>query len=275
MSHSQRLLTVLVLLSPLVGCGKDNNKTAEGDKSKPADATPAEIAPPSPNENKPAPGAKDSKAPDYKFTMAEFEEATKQERERPGVKSKYDGKVLELSGVVEFPIIDDGKQSAFFTLKSAKPATGFDTFSVTCMCDDQSVYGTLGRGQTIRVRGVYGTGHLKPCEVVEKGPETLVRVTAEQLAKDFTMNREEAVKKYDGKTLVLSGTVSKIKPYAEGLKVNCLELKGDGKTVVECRYNKPEVADRYKVGETVKLVGSTGSSLDGVLNIVPCYPLPK
>jgi hypothetical protein len=261
----QRVLTALVLLALLVGCGKD--KPTEGDKSNP-DAAPGGSASPT-----------DGKAPDYKLTVEELGEESK--RDRSGTNAKYAGKVLELSGVVGAPIVDDGNQSPIFDLKSTKPLPVLETaFSITCVCDDRSLYGGLGRGQTVRVRGVYDKfGQLKPCAVLEKGPDTRVQVTAEQLAADFTADPEAAGKKYYDRTLVVTGTVVKIKPFAKGLTINRLELKGDGKLVVDVGYNKPAVADTYKVGDTVKVLTSQinppGISGDNVVGLFVCYPLPK
>jgi hypothetical protein len=258
MSTGHRVLSSIVLLVFLVGCGKD--KGTEGHKPGAS-----------------ASAATTSQAPDFTLTVDELDEATKEERKRVGADSKYTGKLLELSGLVEFPIVDDGNQSPIFTLKSAKLPTGLDTtFSITCVCDDRSLYGALGRDQTVLVRGWYDeSGQLKSCRVVEKGPDTRVQVTAEQLAADFTTNREAAVKKYFDRTLVLTGTVTKIKPHGEGLTINCHELKGDGKTVVEVRYNKPAVADQYKVGDTVKITSSMLLSGGAALNLALSYPLPK
>jgi hypothetical protein len=265
MFTGHRVLSALVLLALLVGCGKD--KPTEGDGSKPGEAPGGSAS------------LTDGKAPDYKLTVEEMGEEIK--KDRAGTEAKYAGKVLELSGVVEFPIVDDGNQSPIFTLKSTKPRTGLETtFSIDCVCDDRSLYGALGREQTVRVRGVYDKfGRLTPCAVLEKGPDTRVLVTAEQLAADFTANREEARKKYSDKTLVVTGTVTKIKPHGEGSTINRLELKGDGKLVVDVGYNKAHVADQYKVGDTVKVltsrINAPGISGDNVVGLFMCYPLPK
>ena len=262
MSTRPRPLAVFVLLALLIGCGKD--KAADRDGSKPAEAPP-EVATSVPKET------------DYKLTMDELEQEIK--ADSSVTSTKYGGKVLELSGIVESPIVDAGKKVVAFELKSSKPRPDHTTIEILCICDDRSVYGTLGRGQTLRVRGVYirAGGIMKPCEVVEKGPDTRALIASPQLAAEFTANWDEAKRKYNEKTLVLSGTVSAIKHRSDGkgLEFNLLELKGDGNTVVECLYINPEVADRYKVGDAVELVGSLSFSVRGTLNIAFCWPLPK
>jgi predicted small lipoprotein YifL len=260
---SSALLALIVLLA---GCGK---KGAQADKSNAPDATPTPGATPT---GTPAPGTappvvKVPKNPDYKLeATALLEELTK---DRKGTEAKYGGKVLEVNGVARAPATGHGP-GAMFMLGSP---TRVDLNPFICITDDTSLVGNIGAWQTLRVREIFNGrgGTLDHCEVVEKGPDTILRVTAEELARDFTTSRPQASIKYNEKTLILTGTVSDFKTTSP--KSRDAVLKGDGKTSIECTYSNPASTAKLKVGDSVKLICSVTNSGNGVVKVEFGYPL--
>lgn len=212
--------------------------------------------------------------PEADFKLSAGDYAKEFKKDEKAAQGKYKGKIVELSGTVKLavgPALGVKKSSLSIVTPDPKDPFGPD---VMCISDDPEFFARAGLGQTVRIKGKVGqvTNWLESSELVDRGPNTRIVVTGETIAKDFTADLEMAQKKYDDKTLVLSGTIAAIKPYP-GLKINYVELKGDGKTVIECRYNDPSLVDKLKVGDTVKVQAVLTSAEKGNLNITNCFPL--
>ncbi|MDB5308577.1 MAG: hypothetical protein JWO38_2779 [Gemmataceae bacterium] len=214
------------------------------------------------------------KVPDYKLEAAQLQEELR--KDRKGTQSKYDGKVLELSGTILSPPVGHGGRNVSFILESSAFRPDLGEFALLCIGDDPSLEATLGQGQTVRLRAIYNGrgGTLDHCEVVEKGPDTLIRLTAEDLAKEFTADRVEAAKIYDKKTLIMTGTISAI-TLNPSLKTKNIVLKGDDRTAIVCSCTSLEFVARAKVGDPVKFIGSAVNSGEGFVKVDYCHPLLK
>ncbi|MBP3956209.1 hypothetical protein J8F10_13040 [Gemmata sp. G18] len=214
-----------------------------------------------------------SSAADFKLPAGEF--AKELRKDAKAAREKYQGKTVELTGVVASAAQGFEGKNSYVSVETPDPAVKFGSPDVMCLSSDPEFFAQFGRGQTVRIKGKIGKfGEFLSEEVLEKGPETLIRVSSEALTKEFTADREKAVAKYDRKTLVVSGKISAIKPYP-GLKVKYIELTGDSKTVIECRYSDTNVVEKYQVGQTVKVYGAIATSGEGAVNIAPCYPVTK
>jgi len=191
--------------------------------------------------------------PDYVMTVQEFR--AEFERNSKTAEEKYTGKVLEIAGTVLSTSRDDADRGMVLL------GTGdrLEFWPVcTCLFQDRNIAEKVGKKQTVRVRGRYARNFafrmLVGCVIVEKGPETLVHITAEQLAREYTADSEACEAQYKDRTLIVSGEISAVK--TDENKVKFVELKGDGTTVIEVRHvdlgGKWPVD--YKVGDKARMV---------------------
>jgi uncharacterized protein (TIGR03066 family) len=212
-------------------------------------------------------------AADFKLTAGEYAKEFKDNDKE--AKEKYKGKIVELSGTIVLtlgPALGVPKSSLTIKTKDPKDPFGPD---VMCLSNDPEFFSRAGLDQTVRIKGKVGQfgSMLESSELVERGPDTRIAVAAESLAKDFTTDEEKASKKYTDKTLVVSGIIAAIKPVV-GLKIKYVELKGDGKTTIECLYNDPQLVEKYKVGDAVKVYGAGPTiSEKGMFRLTNCFPL--
>lgn len=222
-------------------------------------------------------------AADFKLAAADLDRESK---DRKGAEAKYQGKVLEIRGVVD-QVTDsyDGDPSYIFLQGSSTDPFEKALCRIACVVDDPNPCGKFSAGQTITLRGRFDRITIAPllqkCEVVELGPGTALQVSAAELAKAYTADREAARAKYDSHTLILTGEIAAFKKQPELPKVEYLELKGDGETVIECRYpvslSRPRsLKDRYKIGQTIRFACSwtTSSRRDEPKRVVvgDCVP---
>jgi hypothetical protein len=142
----------------------------------------------------------------------------------------------------------------------------------------------LGRGQFVRVVGRFD-GHdpcpeLVSCRIVEKGPDTLIRISAELLAREYTSDQEACTAKYRDRTLFVVGIVSALKKGPNG-SFRHVVLRGDGQTAIECRFNHPFTSvysDSYNPGDQATLVGITAplsESEKGYMLLILCDPTDR
>ena len=267
---SLRWLAFIGVLSFIIGCGKE--KPTESEQHKPVESPkPAE---PQGNGAPALTGPKATDGVDFKLTAAELE--AEQKKDRKAAEAKYKGKTIELSGTVRSTGPIYYAPGSSIDLDSAERGGP----GVLCTTKDLVPPGTLARGQTVRVRGMGSSGpSLVDCVVIERGPDTAIRTTAEQVAKDTTGDPGQATTKYERRTLVLKGKVAAIKTDPNIPAIKYLELKGDGKTVVECRFGSSDqeakIRDGYKVGDTAVFACELTRADKGVFIVGPCYPVAE
>lgn len=147
-----------------------------------------------------------------KLSVSEF--YTEYTADPAAAKKKYAGKILEIQGVVM--TADDinsvaHPQIVLRGLPNEKPFAAL----VSCMfpLEDAKAVCELIPGQTATVRGQLKSDTQKvgvPLtngELVEAGPSPAVRITVEQLAKEYAADKEQTKKKYEEKQMVLEATV--------------------------------------------------------------------
>lgn len=266
-----RTLFVPVLLCCALGCGKD--KPTNQEPQKPAEPQNAAATPAKPETVDAPKKEKEADGP-FKLTAHELEAELK--KDRKATNAKYKDKVIELSGTIRSTAPNE--YAPVSTIDFA-PAERLGT-GVLCSTKSVIAPGTLAIGQTIRVRGTWSDlgPVLIDCAVIEQGPDTAIRTTAEQVAKDTTADPIKAAEKYERRTLVLTGEVATIKN-TEVPGVKFLELKGDGKTVVECRFGlsseSGKIPDRYKVGDKAVFACELARTDKGLFVVAPCFPVTE
>jgi hypothetical protein len=120
----------------------------------------------------------------------------------------------------------------------------------------------LSHGAKVKIKGTLpesdewvGTpGALILCEVVEAAPHQLLKVSAEQLGKEYAANADAAAEKYHDKHALVDGEVAKT-----GTDMYEVELKGT--TPVVCSFNLrfKDPIKRLKPGQKVEVYGQIES----------------
>ncbi|MBN9517793.1 hypothetical protein J0H58_04615 [bacterium] len=198
----------------------------------------------------------DLPAPDFKLTSGEFEVEYKQDRD--AAVRKYTGKVVEVTGEVFDVILAVGGKAANIMFYAADRQS---SIAGAYRSNDMGVLTELGKGETVTLRGTFndsGMGFvaaLDGCVVVKKGPSTVVRMTSVELSKQFSAAPAEAAKKLKGKTVIVTGVVTALKPKSTAPQY--LELKDDGKTPVSVSFGSNfSTAGMYKVGDPITVRSS-------------------
>jgi len=186
-----------------------------------------------------------------KLTTTEFE--TECLKDADAAEKKYRRKTVELSGVVNFITYDLQMKVALVNLQ---PAEKSRVTGVMLIMSDASALGVIGNGQKVTVRGTVVSTispGLEKCELLEKGPETLVRVGTVELAKEYTAGPGTAQTKYAERTFVLTGKVLGIKTKYETQEF--IEFEGDGTTSIQCAnpITVQSWKDRVQPGQTVSV----------------------
>jgi hypothetical protein len=260
-----RLIACVVFVAVLVsGCGAEKKDSAEPKQD-------------SPKQGEPKQGGPSENDATVKLTAAEWGQEWKKDRD--AAQAKYAGKEIELSGTVEaISWSTKGEPSGVF-LRAADPKVGLRIPDVVCLIDDPKLLGKLGQGQTVRVRGkthlLAGGPNLKPCTLVETGPDTVVRLTAEQIVKEYTIDPDGLAKRCKDRTRVVTGTVTAVKPNPDAKHLSYVELKGDVTTTIEVWFDldHSDRVKKYKPGDPVKVVGSHYAVDKGVFKVVSCHPI--
>jgi hypothetical protein len=162
------------------------------------------------------------------------------------------------------------------SLGTAGQKEKYSASNVYCQSKDPNFFALVGPKQDVVIKGkqqqMAGPG-LESAEVVERGPDTRVFVTAEELAKEFSEDLQKARNKYVEKVLIVTGKVTAIKTL-EGFKLKYAELKGDGNLVIKCVFEKPDTVQKLKVGDTVKVYGPNWRKEEGSILVDSCETLP-
>jgi hypothetical protein len=182
------------------------------------------------------------------------------EKDKKAAKEKYKGKIVELSGVVDRANDDPYLKNGYIYLKLKK-----SLFGLRCTLDDLAPWLTVAPGCTIMLKGIasdiYSDGQLYPCVIIQSSPNTCLEITASQLAKEFTKDKDAAVKKFHDKRLIVEGELASKEPSKlDKGQFIYLTLKGDGAVSVRCYVanntsDRQQANDSLKVGQKLKVCG--------------------
>ncbi len=150
-----------------------------------------------------------------------------------------------------------------------------------CLTEMEEPWTTVARGQKVRIKGLYGDVFLAPrllsCVFVETGEYTGVKITAEQLAKEYAADEDATLKKYDKKHLLITGEIAKKE--ANELRAVTLTLKTGNAVEVKCSFTgfDFDVSKNYAVGQTVTIFGDFSLNFGGEsVTLLFCQPVtPK
>lgn len=192
-----------------------------------------------------------SVAPKFTMTAVEFGEEYK--KDKKAADEKFKNEVIELSGKVVLFGRNIGGQS-YLSLEFPKEITGIMVFPT-----EKEPWAKVSPGQQIKVKGKYPEFSISPsllhCVLTEVGNNPAPALTADQLAKEFTADKEATKKKYDDQWLIIEGEMIDTGTSKSGTLM--LRMKGTDKMAVECFFPpdfKDDVA-KLKAGQKVKVIG--------------------
>jgi hypothetical protein len=190
-----------------------------------------------------------AKAPKADFTLTAQQFLDECKKDRTAADKKYKGKIIELSGVVG-DFATTPTKDAIVWLKVEK-APG-----LMCNVRDKEPWTKVVPGQEVKVRGQYlsfGPG-LANGIIVATGPNPLILIWAEDLAKQYATDRDALNAKFKDKYLMVEGEVAGKKPYGKTDGVHVF-LKGTKDVTVCGLFGKDEAAG-IQEGKKIKLFGS-------------------
>ncbi|HZY83414.1 MAG TPA: hypothetical protein VFE78_01175 [Gemmataceae bacterium] len=196
-----------------------------------------------------------SSRPDFTLTAQEIYDESVKDKE--AANKKFDGKVIEVSGVVRDCKASGRDSMLLFELKKQGNA-GFD--NVYCVTEEKECWARHGRGQKVTLRGAWGgrmwtAAAVVRAAVVEAGPNPTVLYGAGRLATEFEADSFTLADRYGKKHLIVEGEVLK-KNEVQGAS-STVFLKGTAKTAVACQFgfHEREQAQGLRVGQQVKVFG--------------------
>jgi tRNA_anti-like len=214
------------------GCGKsDSGSSSKGDTDQ-GTAKPKDT-------NKAADVALDAKA-----WHAEWK------KDKAATAKKYQGKVIELSGVVAQVESDPTGQGGFVFLEVAGDALG-----VQCATVDKEPWAKVSTGSSVKVRGTIpdkaSIAYLVNCVITEAGANPAVAIDGPKLAREVAADPKAAKAKYDEKWAILTGEV------AGKQGDSTLIVKGDGDVQIPCNFVAPDnkAIAPLKAGDKAKVFG--------------------
>lgn len=209
--------------------------------------------------------------PDFTLSVADYyAEFTK---DKKAAAKKYHGKVIELTGVVAGYIgLQDGEP---YIALGRKP--GYS--DIRCLTADPQPWLKHGVGQTVKLRGRQDSGRADPnfyddakgrplladCAVLEASANPTIALEVAHLENQLA-DGVLTTKKYDGKTLRLSGEISTLTIGGDGYVT--IRLKSGPNLSIQCWIGPGErkLARelKLKVGDTVAMYGRCRMSVTAV-----------
>ena len=265
--HLVGSVVLVATFAMLLGCGKKPDDNAQQPQPNPA-PNPAPVVPKPPDPPAKAPSLGPS---EFKMTAEDFEKEFSADKK--AAEAKYVGKVVELSGSVDY-IARYGATQGQVGLRSISGGAPFCTFVI----DDAKLVEKVGKGQKVRLRGRFQSDRFQkyflPAEVVDFGTPTVVPLTAEQLVKEYSAAPDALEEKYRGKTLLVTGEVSAV---TIGMPdPQFVELKGGEKPKVLCFRHPLETWEwpaHYKKGARVRFIGKLTSADEEAVRLLIDIPL--
>jgi hypothetical protein len=189
------------------------------------------------------------KAADFSLTSEELE--TEYHKDEKAADKKYEGKTIELSGVIADIYGDD--DAAYVGLIAGKRILG-----LPCVMIDKEPWAQLAVGQTVKLRGQWAISQkpaLFKCEIVEAGPNPALVLSATQLADEYTKDPKGVKEKYAGRPVILSGEVVENKN--DDKEGRYVRLKTPDKVTVKLTFGALLAARGAKItsGQTIKAYG--------------------
>jgi uncharacterized protein (DUF1330 family) len=246
------VVVAFMLYSALVGgCKQDTKDDRHEDSKKPEGADTASLKP--------------------DFTVTEPDLLKEYNADKQSAKTKYGGKILEVTGIVN-SVENDNSTWPQLHVNLCEKIDFEHIFSVIkCFFPEKEKGRVLAmfKGQRVTIRGRWTEMgayiRLNECTVIKAEPDPAISITAVELTKAAASNEETAKKKYNDKYLIVEGVVAKTEKKdkfsfqvtLEGFDENVPEpVRVDVlfNLLVVSEKNKKRLA-ALKKGDTIKLRG--------------------
>lgn len=247
----------MLLLFQLAGCQKEQAKQpgpGPGDN-------PAQFDPPAPT----MPDLAKAKT-DFSMDVQAWYDEWKKDKE--AAEKKYKDKVVELSGEV-LNLGDDPYGRVGYIYLKIKG----DYIGVRCAAEDTQPWTKISPGSKVKLKGTPAqfsafTGDLYPVVIVEAGANPAIVISAADLAKECSANKDAATEKYKEKWLMIEGEIAGVEPNKSG-GIDVF-VKGDEKLRLECATDKEQIGS-LKAGQPFKALCQFSKYQDSA-NSISCYP---
>lgn len=253
----------LALIGTVPGCKKD---------PPPVDINVQPKQEGEPTESNKAPVNLVDAKPDFKLTVDEYLEES--EKDSKQTRSRYEGKILEITGVV-------GHWAWFkFAVAGLQPQSKARGLGAMCTFQEADPWKKAVPGQKITIRAVGNDNPyewaLKDAVIVEAGPYQGVVVSAEQIATETEADLPATVQKYNGKFLAIDGEFIGKEPPTQKWPHYCVYVRGTDKVVIECPFNDEYKLffDQFVPGDRVKILGEFDQvrQADDMITLFWCVP---
>jgi hypothetical protein len=176
---------------------------------------------------------------------------------------KYDGKVLEVSGVVGGCRSDAGNSTL------ALEGQWGDPFSLNCVMQEKECWARHGSGQKVKLKGGFFVSEaavsLAETVVLESEPNPTPLYISELLAQQFESAPGTLLERFGNKDIIVEGEVLKTDSNKDARIVS---LKGTNRTVIRCQFS--QLKTDWKSGEKVRIFGVLDDSSDKEPTLVGC-----
>jgi hypothetical protein len=202
--------------------------------------------------------------PDYVMDVDKWHAEFKKDKD--AAEKKYNGKVIELAGVVKWLVHDYHEDSGPVWLRT--PGGGV---SIRADMKDKMPWLKVSPGSKVTVRGICAgvSEVLLSAEIVSAGPNPGIVISAQQLTKEFRTDRKAATSKYEEKSAYLDGQLVQKRRIENRFE---LVLKGDQDWTFTCDFrnvgdNLSKIIDSAMPGQKVKVFGQIHISDEDKNNI--------
>jgi hypothetical protein len=202
--------------------------------------------------------------PAFSLTASQFTEEFR--KDAKAAEAKFDGKVIELTGEAthvgrEKDQTIESVDYGIVLLKGIK--VGERDWIVGCYMRDKEPWKKAIPGQTVKVKGKWtkpaallGLFVLLECVIVESSGPRPPALTADELAKEYTIAPTATRKKYAGSYMFLSGEVARIEREKDGGTSVTFKTRAKRPLIrVLFSDETPEAVRNLKVGQKIKTLG--------------------
>lgn len=199
------------------------------------------------------------------FTVKAQDLTKEADADRKAATAKFDDKIIEVSGTVfRSEPAPFGGQWFTYLRGHDIPNDFFGCKQVDCQFAPDSPFHAkaelLSKGQEVKIRGkfygIFDYGiRLDKCELVEAGPDPIIKIAAPELTAAYAADAAAADKKYKGKQLIVDGVVADLK--TGDLELTIFLQGHDEKSATPLRialetYDK-DLAKKLAKGQKVKI----------------------
>jgi hypothetical protein len=203
------------------------------------------------------------------------------QQDKKAAAAKYANQVVEISGVVM--VLDQDYSGRPYVALSA-PEKPYQV-GTRCYTTDQQPWAKLAPGQKVTLKGrwppqgsfLWNHVALNNCVVTGVGPNPAIKMSTQQLVKEFLADTGSAKRKYDDKWVILNGKVAGKRRDKNGVLI--VDVQGEGDVKLACQFGKElePLVKRVKAGEDLTVLCRVfiSDAGRGALAVSSCLPITE